>query len=227
MNRTIQSSVQLIKNQTVRLKTDNKNVTSIIRNGSRKPDLPNIACELNSICSENNIKLFSQWIPRKQNKIADNLSRYADCDDWGICESLFRFLDNEFGRHTIDRFATDYNNKCIRFNTTYWCKGKEAIDAFSQFWGGENNWLVPPPNLVCKVIRKCCDDKAMGTLVVPMWKSAPYWVLLHEMHGGLKSFVAYKKHLTNDKIIVPGRGNNGVFEKPLLFSFVAFKIRFI
>ncbi|VDI17276.1 Hypothetical predicted protein [Mytilus galloprovincialis] len=57
-------------------------------------------------------------------------------------------LDKLWGKHTIDIFATDYNTKCSRFNSKCWCKNTEAIDAFSQNWFGENNWLVPPPNVV-------------------------------------------------------------------------------
>ena len=40
-------------------------------------------------------------------------------------------LDSYWGKHTVDRFATDYNTKCTRFNSKYWCKGTEAIDAFT------------------------------------------------------------------------------------------------
>lgn len=54
---------------------------------------------------------------REQNKIADNLSRYSDCDDWGIHSDVFEELDALWGTHTLDRFATDYNSKCIRFNS--------------------------------------------------------------------------------------------------------------
>jgi hypothetical protein len=116
--------------------------------------------------------LASQWIPREQNKIADNLSRYSDCDDWGIHSDVFEELDALWGTHTVDRLATDYNSnsKCLR-------KGTEAINAFIQNSSYECNWLVPPPCMASKVIRKFCEDRANGTLVVPLWKTAPYWVL--------------------------------------------------
>lgn len=93
---------------------------------------------------------------REQNKIADNLSRYSDCDDWEIHSDVFEELDALWGTDTVDRFTTYYNSKCIRFNSKCWCKGTKAINAFTQNLLYECNWLVPPPCMASKVIRKFC-----------------------------------------------------------------------
>jgi hypothetical protein len=182
---------------------------------------------LHTLCTDHNIKLASQWIPREQNKIADSLSRYSDCDDWGIHSDVFEELNALWGSHTVDRFATDYNSKCIRFNSKCWCKGTEAINAFTQNWSYECNWLVPPPCMARKVIRQFCEDRANGTLGVPLWKSAPHWVLLYESNCRFKSFIKSKHYLTYKRLIVTGRSNNGMLTKfPLKFAMIAFKIRF-
>ena len=164
-------------------------------------------------------------IPRDRNKVADSLSRYSDCDDWGISKKLFDHLDEIWGKHSIDRFATDYNNKCIRFNSKFWCKGSEAVDALAQCWNNDNIWVVPPPSMICKVINKMCTDKASGTLIVPFWTSAPYWVLLFEK-GNYKRFIKETYILPKENSIVPGRGNNGIFTKSKKFCMIALKIRF-
>jgi hypothetical protein len=136
-------------------------------------------------------------------------------------------LDQLWGRHTVDRFATDYNTKSKIFNSKYWCQYTEAIDSFTQNWFGENNWFVPPSSVICKVIRKFSHDKANGTLVVPLWSSAAYWVLLHDNLGNLRKFITDKQHLIYiHSVIVPGRGNNGVLGKFMKFTMAAFKIRF-
>ena len=44
----------------------------------------------------------------------------------------------------MDRFASHTNHLCPRFNSAFYCPGTEAVDAFSQDWGGENNWVNPP-----------------------------------------------------------------------------------
>ena len=88
------------------------------------------------------------------------------------------FMDAMFGPHTIDRFANHENRKTERFNSAVWNPGCEQVDAFSMNWKGENNWLVPPIYLVPEVLRHIVFCKASGTLIVPHWKSAPYWPLL-------------------------------------------------
>lgn len=63
-----------------------------------------------------------------------------------IGQSMMKFLNNYeklWGIHTVDRFATHYNKKCVIFNSKYWCPDTECIDAFNTSWTEENNWLVP------------------------------------------------------------------------------------
>ena len=119
--------------------------------------------------------LDAQWIPRDKNEIADSLSRLVDVDDWAVSMATFQWLDAIWGPHTVDRFATDYNTNLPRFNARFWVPGVEAVDAFAQPWLGENNWLVPPPCLVDRVLHKLEREKASGTLVVPLWRSAVFW----------------------------------------------------
>ena len=64
--------------------------------------------------------------------------------------------------------------------------GTEAVNSLDQNWSGETNWIVPPPVLFLKCIRKIEIEKASGTLIVPLWKSAPYLPDLHADDGFLK-----------------------------------------
>ena len=63
-------------------------------------------------------------------------------------------------------------------------------------------------------------DRAKGTLVVPMWKSAPFWPMLKG-----KSFVK-QEYILNPNSVVKGRGNNGIFSFPMNFDMIAFRIVF-
>ena len=64
------------------------------------------------------------------------------------------------------------------FNSRFLQPAAEAVDAFSQDWSLDNNWLVPPTTLIGRVLCHMRDCKAVGTLIVPMWKSAQFWPLL-------------------------------------------------
>ena len=47
-----------------------------------------------------------QWIPRDLNSVADNISKLVDYDDYMINDAVFNALDDLWGLHTYDRFAT-------------------------------------------------------------------------------------------------------------------------
>ena len=87
--------------------------------------------------------------------------------------------------------------------------------------------MVPPPRLISLCLDKLQVDRAPGTLVVPEWKSAPYWVKLVDSRGNFVSFIAQAEVLPFQNLIKKGRGNNGVFGKPILpFKMLGLKIRF-
>lgn len=225
VNRVMNSISSCLEGQTIKWYTDNQNVKHILEVGSKKRNLQNIALDINSKCESINATMAMKWIPRQQNVYSDFLSRCNDSDDWQIKSEIFTQLDVAWGPHTIDRFATDYNRKCIRFNSRWWCPGTEAVDAFSVSWSHDDNWLVPPPRLICKVISKLFSDKAKSTLVVPKWKSAPYWPLLSSDNNVYSKNIKFCQNLPFDST-QSGRGKNGIFGKPLNFYMVAFRFEF-
>ena len=159
-------------------------------------------------------------------KSADYLSRLGDADDWQINQSVFSQLNQTWGPHHVDRFASSHNKKCVRYNSRWWFSGTEAVNAFNQNWAAGLNWVVPPPRLATQVISKLEKERANCTLILPMWKSAPFWPMIANAQG-FKNFV--DTHVVLDKLhcVLPGQGNNGVFGKaPLPFHMVALKIRF-
>ena len=128
----------------VRWYTDNQKVTRIINRGSTKPDLQTLAEEIVNLCNHHRVSVIPVWVPRDNNHFADYLSKLTDVNDWGIHSDIYQWLNTLWGPFTVDRFATWYNTKCIRFNSRFWNPGSEGVDAFIQNWQGENNRVVPP-----------------------------------------------------------------------------------
>ncbi|VDI65147.1 Hypothetical predicted protein [Mytilus galloprovincialis] len=205
VRRVLNSYDSFLENKTVKVNSDNKNVTHILNVGSKKYKLQKVVTDILNSCSKKNIGLQTNWVPRTENKHADFLSRHTDPDDWSIEKNVFHDLSCTFGPFTVDRFSTHYNAQSSRFNSRIWCPGTEAINAFSQFWGGDTNWLVPPPSLVAMTINKIIKDKAKCMLVIPEWKSAPYWPLLYK-DGGFRDFIKEVIYLPRYNIIVKGTG---------------------
>ena len=97
----------------------------------------------------------------------------------------------------------------------------------AQTWSGELNWWVPPPKLLCHCLNKIVSEKACGTLIVPMWQSAPFWPLICNDHGIFRDFIKDHKILPQENVISAGQENNGFFaSEPLKFKLIALKIGF-
>ena len=158
--------------------SDNQAVVRIVQVGSGKLHLQEGALSIFELCFKHDIKLEMEWIPRGANEIADYISRIRDFDDWMLNPVLFQFVDRMWGPHTIDCFASEHNNQVPRFHSRFWCPKSEAVDTFTVNWCDEHCWLVPPFYLVGRALRHARACRAHGTLMVPLWKSAPFWPLL-------------------------------------------------
>ena len=132
INRVLKSHAGRLRNKTVRVFSDNKNICFILSNSSRKTDLQNFSLHVKQFCDENGISLNTEWIPRDQNQMSDYLSRFQDSDDWSISKSWFNYFDSTWCKYTVDRFSTHYNNKCKWFNSRWWVPGSEAVDALGK-----------------------------------------------------------------------------------------------
>lgn len=212
VNRVLRSTVTCLEGQSVQWYTDNRNVVSIIEKGSKKPELQDIAQSIHDSCQRNVISLDAVWISRNRNEKADHLSRCRDSDDWYIEEYVYRELDTVWGKHTVDRFASNLNAKCKVFNSRWWTPGTSGVDAFQQAWGQGTNWWVPPPRLISKTVCKIVKEKAKGTLIIPMWKSAPFWPKVCK-DGEFMPFVI-ESRIYRSGIVNKGYGNNGIFGNP-------------
>ena len=147
----------------------------IMNAGSNNNELQQKALKIREMCVKTDMKVDPVWIPRKENTRADDMSRMADCDDWQLDSETFARLNRQWGPYSCDRFECGYNAKCKKFNSRGWYPGTSGVDAFSQNWKNETNWCVPPPKLIARSIDKFVAEKAHGTLIVPYWRSAPFW----------------------------------------------------
>lgn len=208
----IKSFLPLLLEKHVRWCTDSQSSVKIIESGSMKKHLQDLAIDIFKICSENRISLHMIWVPRELNEKADLISKYVDVDDWSVSDEFFTFLNDMWGPHSIDRFANHYNHKIPRFNSLCWVPGTENVDSFSLNWSGENNWLVPPVSIVTRVINHLVSCKAVGTLVVPFWPSAPFWPLIFGFASIPKMFILdILEFATGQNIFIQHLNKNCVF----------------
>ena len=82
---------------------------------SNKQNLQKLVESIYDLTVSLSIKLDVQWVPRKQNTIADTLSKMYDFEDWETTNTLFKYLNRVWGPFTIDRFADNKNCKNQNF----------------------------------------------------------------------------------------------------------------
>jgi len=158
------------------------------------------------------IHIELEWVPRKQNQLADYYSRLVDYDNYSLNPMVFEWFNSLWGPYTVDRFASVHNARITRFNSRFWTPGSEAIDTFTCDWSGENNWWFPPVCLVPRVRRHAQNTKAFGTLIVPQWLSAPFWPLLFPNGSNPAGFVVGWVELPiGTELILPGLTGANLF----------------
>ena len=188
---SLNCSKEKFKNKIIFWYTDNYACSLIVRKGSTKSHLHNLALEIHNLTFKYSIDLNVCWVPREENTEADLLSKQIDYDDWYITSELVSMLTRKWGKVTIDRFASHTNRKVDRFNSKYICPGTEGVNAFSVDWSHENNLLVPPVYLIPKTITHFLASKfsSKAILLCPYWPSSTFWPMLFKSEGIFQDFI--------------------------------------
>ena len=219
----LQSLAHQLSHSSVRIYVDNYGASRILQVGSPKPHLHDLAVEILRISLQHDIKLLPQWVPRELNYVADHYSKINDTDDYSMDDHSYQFINRRYGPFTIDRFADNLNTRTPRFNSKYHCPGTCGVDAFTENWRGDDNFLCPPISLICATIRHLRDSKARGVLVVPIWPSSYFWPILYPngrtMPHFVKDFTVFSPHWTS-------RGKNTVFVGKPSFNCMAILCQF-
>ena len=93
-------------------------------------------------------------MPREENVRADELSKLLIPSDWMVGRVALRLLEEQWGSHTVDLFASRENNQCERFYSLLWCRGSAGCDAFAFHWSCEVAWVCCPYRIIGRVWRK-------------------------------------------------------------------------
>ena len=113
-----------------------------------------------------------------------------------------------------------YQDLTLRFFQT----GCVVVDAFSQDWGHDNDWICPPVCLLIRVVKHMELCKARGTVILPLWKSSCFWTLFCRDGVHWNSFVFLPKF---PRLFIRGKARNSLFgSRPLNFDVIALRIDF-
>jgi len=172
-----------IHHEQVLIWTDSDNAQIIVEQGSSKPKLNKLAAQIFLLCAEHSLFLRVRWVPREKNVKADIMSKQLTSGCWGVRWQWFEELERRWGPHDIDRCAATWNAKLRRFNSKFRCAGAEAVDCFTQDWGGANNYVCPDFHMMLRILHHVRRCRASATIVIPYWPEAAFWPLLWSGDG--------------------------------------------
>lgn len=166
------------------LRLDNTTAIAYINRmgGIQYPGLNVIARAIWHWCERRRIWLFATYIASRDNVEADMGSRLINTDtEWELAPWCFARVVQEFGQPDMDLFASRTNAKCKKYCS--WRRDPEsfAVDAFTIPWGKCKFYAFPPFALILRALRKLQTDQARGIVVVPNWKTQPWFPLWKKM----------------------------------------------
>ena len=115
----LEATRTLFIGNSIQWKTDCGNIVHIVKRGSMRPHLMELALRVYHATRDYQIGLNVVWIPRALNEQADYFSRVTDCDDWGVQTAVVRRMESWWGPFDVHRFANAENTHCARFNSRF------------------------------------------------------------------------------------------------------------
>lgn len=165
-----------LRNQHVLIFSDNSTSVAYVNNkGGPVLSLTDIATRIWEEARNIGLSISCRHLAGHKNVTADTLSRSPDRHNWMLNPRLFQILEDKWGPHSVDRFATFQNTQIPRFNSLFLDVGSEAIDAFTQNWGQENNYINPPWALLPRVVEKLVTDQATATVIAPLFPAQTWF----------------------------------------------------
>ena len=161
----------------IKIMSDNSTTVHYINNmGGRKLDCNTVARKIWEWAIERNIWLSCSYIPGKDNCEADRLSRTLHSNvEWRLDTCIFKVICEEFGPINFDLFASRLTNQVSRYASWMPDPGAELCDAMSFDWKSVKGYAFPPFSMVGKVLQKIECDKCTIVLVVPQFRSQPWF----------------------------------------------------
>jgi hypothetical protein len=181
--KSLVSIQHMVKGQSIHILSDSQVAVAYLKNGGGPAEeLTNMVKEIWSWSVVWEVDLVGfEWIPGIHNKIPDFQSRVIDHFDWHLDKACFQQLDQLWGPHSVDRMASDLNHQVSRFNSVRFCPGTEAVNCFTQNWKNENNWVVPPFNLLHRIFNLVIEQGTQATIIAPKWEAQTWWPILQSI----------------------------------------------
>lgn len=223
VRRAVESFLAELRGRWLVLHEDNQSVVGVLTHlTSRSPAMMSELRKLFYLLDSNDIRVRPLYIRTAANIWADRLSREQDHADWRLHPRLFAHLNDIWGMHTVDRFASAENRQLPRYNARWRDGIAEAVDCLSlpdSDWQREHNWCNPPWGLLDDLVAKLRQSGASATVIAPRWPTMPWFHHLSELADESIDFPP------SADLFSPRRQPERAGVGPPAWSVVAFRLR--
>ena len=175
---------EALQGQVLQISSDSMTSLACIRKqGSRFPELTDVAAKLLLTAAKFSIRLTTVFLPGKENVVADQLSRWfiADPTGYQLHPMVLQHLQVVWGPLSVDLFASSANRLLPRFFSWNFCPEAEAVDAFQQAWP-ERSLAHPPLGIIGRILEKIQREKVKNVvLIAPHWPTQAWWPQLQQL----------------------------------------------
>ena len=149
--------------------------------GGPSNDLSHIAIAIWTTAVDLNMTITAKFLAGLLNTHADFLSRILSHHDWRLNPNLFRYLDNTWGPHDVDRFASLVTTQLPRYNSLYsdpttagGCPGATGLGSAKQL-------RVSTFRLLHRVLETVQSQGAVATVIAPRWPAQSWFRTLERL----------------------------------------------
>ena len=172
-----------LQGKSVQIMSDSTTTVAYLNNmGGPSSLLTDLAERIWSVALASGIRLTAKHLAGQDNTWADRLSRLSIQYEWKLHPALFGVLENMWGPHTVDRFASYSTTQLPRYNSRFSDPATSGIDALAQQdWGQENNFVNPPFRMLARVLQVVQDQQAYATVIAPLWPGQHWFQELQQL----------------------------------------------
>ena len=174
-----------LEGRVVAVFSDNTTAVAYLRRqgGTLSPALNSVAQRILRWAEGLNIILMPQFVPGRNNVVADVLSRPNQVlgSEWMLHQDVFNWLRQRWPV-TIDLFASSLSHHCSVYFAPVSDPMAAGTDAMLQSWDSLQVYAFPPFAMIGQVLAKVRASQGLElTLIAPLWPQRPWFPELLEL----------------------------------------------